>query len=174
MSSRDTKDLTSELQTKAIKVIEYCNSRGVDLLVYCTLRTLEEQAKLYRQSRSWTEVRNKLIKFRERGLGFLADILFSIGPCNGPYVTDAAPGESWHNYREAWDAVPLVGGKPLWGYKGSEKEWNIYGEGIRSVNMNWAGDWVSFIEYPHAQLRSSSNPLKVYTPDIIHNILGLD
>jgi hypothetical protein len=38
--------------------------------------------------------------------------------------------------------------------------------------MEWAGNWTSFKERPHAQLRKGSNPLKVFDPDRIHEILA--
>jgi len=171
MASRKLEDLISEVQEKAEKVHEVCEQVGVDLLIYCTLRSLEEQAKLFRQSRSWAEIKKKIDKFRNRGFYFLADIIEQVGPCSGRHVTNAGPGESWHNFGEAWDAVPLIGGKPAWNYLHAKAEWDAYGECVRQVNMYWAGDWTNFREYPHAQLRVGSNPLKKYEPDEIRAML---
>ena len=50
MASRSIKDLTPEMQDKAEFVLGYCKNEGVDLLIYCTLRSLEEQAILFRSS----------------------------------------------------------------------------------------------------------------------------
>lgn len=171
MASRKLEDLVPEVKEKAEKVIEVCGQVGVDILIYCTLRSLEEQAKLYRQSRSWQEIKTKILKFKGRGYGFLGEVLDSVGPCSGPHVTNAGPGESWHNYAEAWDAVPLVGGKAAWNYMKAKEEWNAYGECVRQVGMFWAGDWVSFREYPHAQLRKGGNPLRENDSEKIHEIL---
>lgn len=171
MASRKLSDLIPECETKAEQVIQICEENGVDILIHCTLRSLQEQAKLYRQSRRYFTITAKINKFRLRDFGFLADILFDVGPQNGPHVTYAAPGESWHNYAEAFDSVPLIGGKPGWNKKRYLQEWNIYGNAIRTVYMNWSGDWKRFKEFPHAQMRKGSNPLKVLGAEEIRNIL---
>ncbi|GAA0347096.1 hypothetical protein GCM10009092_09400 [Bowmanella denitrificans] len=172
MASRDLNDLVPEVKVKAQQVIQFCRDvGGFDLLIYCTLRPLQEQARLYRQSRARAEIEDKQNKFRQRGFGFLADIIHQVGPCYGRHVTNAAPGESWHNYGEAWDAVPLLGGKPEWSYVDAKEHWDIYGQGVREVGMHWAGDWQSFREFPHAQLRPGGNPLKTQQPDELLAIL---
>lgn len=171
MASRKLENLVPEVKEKAERVVDACAQVGLDILIYCTLRPLEEQAKLYRQSRSWKSIKEKIHKLRNRGFGFLGNIIDNVGPCNGPHVTNAAPGEGWHNYAEAWDAVPLIGGKPAWNYMKAKEEWDGYGESVRQVGMYWAGDWVSFREYPHAQLRQGGNPLKQYGPDEIRAML---
>jgi len=172
MASRDTADLIREARDSATAVQQACSEAGgFELLIYCTLRTLEEQARLFRQSRSRAEIDVKIQKFRSRGYGFLAEIIESVGPCHGRHVTNAAPGESWHNFSQAWDAVPMVNGKPVWSYLQAKDYWDAYGEAVRQTGMNWAGDWVSFREYPHAQLTQGSNPLKVRTPDEVRSEL---
>ena len=146
MASRLIQDLTPEMYKKALAVIEMCGLKGVELLIYCTLRTLHEQARLYRQSRSTGVIDYKAAKLRARGFGYLADILMGVGPCRGPHVTDAGPGESWHAYGEAFDGVPMVNGKPAWSYEGSPREWNIYGQCAEEAGLNWAGRWPDFRE----------------------------
>jgi len=171
MASRKSEDLVPEAQIKVERVKDVCNQVGIDLLIYCTLRSLEEQAKLFRQSRPWAEIKRKIDQYRNRGFYFLAEIIENVGPCSGRHVTNAGPGESWHNFGEAWDAVPLIGGKPAWNYLHAKNEWDAYGECVRQVGMYWAGDWTRYREYPHAQLREGSNPLKKYEPDDIHGML---
>ncbi|GAB3033459.1 M15 family metallopeptidase [Bowmanella dokdonensis] len=172
MASRDLKDLVPEAREKAERVTRACHdAAGFDLLIYCTLRTLEEQARLYRQSRSRAEVEQKMASFHRQGFGFLANVLESVGPCYGKHVTNAAPGESWHNYAEAWDAVPLIGGKAAWNYLEAKDHWDAYGEAVRQVGMSWAGDWTTFREYPHAQLRIGGNPLKTLSPEAVRETL---
>lgn len=171
MASRKLSDLTPEVRRKASRVKRMCKEAGFDLLIYCTLRTLEEQARLFRQSRTWEEITSKIAKFDARGLHFLSKIIMDVGPCYGRHTTNAAPGESWHSYGKAWDAVPVIGGKLAWVYGHSITEWDIYGKYIREVGMSWAGNWSRFIEYPHAQLGEGSNPLKLYRPDNIHGML---
>ncbi len=161
MASQRLNDLTPGVRERAEAVKRECQAQGFDLSIYCTLRTLEEQARLFRQSRSLAEIKAKMADLAGRGFGFLAEILEAVGPCNGPHVTNAGPGESWHNYAEAFDAVPLVGGKPAWEYTGETMRlWDAYGAAVRKCGLYWAGDWKSFKEFPHAQSSPVGNPLK--------------
>ena len=171
MASRNVADLTPEVQEKVKRIVEVCNEINIDMLVYSTLRTLEEQAILYRQSRSWDAIKTKILKLNKRGFGFIGDILDGVGPCSGRHATNAGPGESWHNYAEAFDAVPLINGKAMWNYMKARSEWDAYGECIRQVGMVWGGDWINFRDYPHAQNRAGSNPLKIMNPDEVKEIL---
>ncbi|MCK5612978.1 M15 family metallopeptidase [Candidatus Pacearchaeota archaeon] len=171
MASRNIEDLAPDVQVAANLIVGGCANEDVDIMIYGTLRPLEEQAILYRQSRSWEQIKRKIEKFRNRGLDFLADILENAGPCHGPKRTNAAPGESWHNYAEAFDAVPMVGGKPAWKYKDAPFEWAMYGEMIKEAGLNWSGDWKRFKEIAHAQKRHGSNPLKEYSPNKIQEML---
>ena len=73
----------------------------------------------------------------------------SVGPQSGPHVTNAAPGESLHNYGYAFDGVPMVCGKPEWD---AESElWQVYGDIAVDCGLIWAGNWKKFKEYPHCQ-----------------------
>ncbi|MCW8330948.1 M15 family metallopeptidase [Photobacterium sp. SDRW27] len=172
MASRKLGDLTEAMRDKAETVQRACKEAGeFELLIYCTLRPLEEQARLFRQSRSRQQIDLKSQKFRSRGLVFLADILESVGPCYGDHVTNAAPGESWHNYGQAFDAVPLIGGKPAWNYMKARSYWDAYGEAVRQTGLYWAGDWQRFREYPHAQLNPGGNPLKSMNADEVYTAL---
>ena len=171
MASRNIEDLAPDVQVAANLIVGGCANEDVDILIYCTLRPLEEQARLYRQSRSWEEIKHKIEKFRARGLGFLADILEQAGPWHGPKRTNAAPGESWHGYAEGFDGVPMIGGKPAWNFNDAPFEWTVYGAMVREAGLNWSGDWKKFKEIAHAQKRHGSNPLKEYSPDKIKEML---
>lgn len=169
MSSKSLSDLVPLAEENANKIIAYCKARGVDILIYCTLRSLQEQAQLFRQGRSSDLIQNKINSLVRQGYKELADIIVAVGPQSGSsIVTYAGPGESWHNFAEAFDAVPLVGGKAIWK---NGPEYKIYGEAVRSVGMQWAGDWKGFSELPHAQLRSGANPLVTLGPDQARQVL---
>jgi peptidoglycan L-alanyl-D-glutamate endopeptidase CwlK len=66
----------------------------------------------------------------------------------GNVVTRAKAGQSWHNWRCALDVVPLVNGKAIWD---DPALWKQVGEIGKSCGLEWAGDWVTFKEYPHFQ-----------------------
>lgn len=166
MASRNISDLVEELQQKADQVLAYCNQREVDLLIYCTYRSPQEQARLYRQSRTGAQIRTKVDSLRNRGFGELGEILIQVGPQEGKlgaHVTFAGPGESWHNFRRAFDAVPLISGKAMWEKR--HPHWQVYGAAARDAGLEWAGDWTKFKEFPHVQLASGGNPLRVLRPE---------
>ena len=132
---------------------------------------LEEQARLYWQSRARQTIKKKIDTYHNRSFGFLAEILEGVGAQSGPHVTNAGPGESFHNYALAFDAVPLLGGKCCWKYTDYRPLWEGYGEAVRQAGLEWAGDWTSFREYPHAQLGSGGNPLRAYGPEKVKDLL---
>ena len=159
---------------KALEVIRLCKGMGVELLVTGTYRTIQEQARLYRKSRTRAEIDEKIAYYGRRDMPFLADVLAGVGPqlgTIGNHKTNAGPAESWHQLREALDVVPLVDGKCEWDKMA--EEWQVYGHACRQVGLSWAGDWRRFREYPHAQLHEASNPLNVLTPDRLRERLGL-
>jgi len=170
MASKSLSDLTPETMTRAKKIIEICENNGVELLIYCTLRSLREQAILFRQGRSWSQISDKINRLKIAGYAELGDLIEKVGPQHETKkVTNAGPGESWHNFGEAFDAVPIVGGKALWNDK---VKYQVYGDSVVACGMNWAGNWKTFREFPHAQLRSGGNPLKVMSPDEISEFLS--
>lgn len=87
MASRSLDDLLPVVKRKAEEFRKLCADQGMDILIYCTLRTWEEQDGLYAQGRTKP----------------------------GKIVTNARGGESFHNHRCAFDFVPMVAGKPAWG-----------------------------------------------------------
>jgi|ETNvirnome_2_300_1030623.scaffolds.fasta_scaffold00985_14 peptidoglycan L-alanyl-D-glutamate endopeptidase CwlK len=172
--SRALTDLRLETRILAVEAIRLFraqaaaqNSRA-NLLVYYTLRTCREQACLYRQSASTATIRAKQQSFRDRGFDFLADVIEEVGPQNGKHVTNAAPGESWHNYADAFDAVPELDGVALWE---KDEYWEIYGAIIKHLGMDWGGYWVRFSDKPHAQRSHVKNPLQGASPERIRELL---
>ena len=84
--SRSLDDLRPVMRPMVDPWLADCRAQGIDILVTCTLRTMDEQAKLYAQGRT----------------------------SPGPIVTNAKAGQSAHNYGLAMDVVPIVNGKPDW------------------------------------------------------------
>ena len=170
--SRRPEDLVPEAAQKAALIRSQCEAAGFGLLIYCTLRPLEQQAILYRQGHASSRVEMKADQLRSEGYDFLADILIGVGPQpTGRSVTEAGPGESWHNYAEAFDAVPLISGREMWNYNDAPFEWDMYGQLVREAGMTWGGDWTKLRDYPHAQIHLESNPLWVYGPEEARAVL---
>lgn len=122
ITSRDLDDLVPALAALARAHIEACRKAGIDLLVTCTYRDAEAQAALWAQGRTTP----------------------------GKIVTNARPGQSWHQWRRAYDVVPLINGKPVWAVKDSS--WGALGSIGQALGLEWAGAWRTFKEYPHFQL----------------------
>ena len=171
--SRDKSKLKVPFRIKVNELVRICATEGVDILVYCCVRSCREQAQLFRKSRNRQEIEQKAQSLTDRGFPFLAQILFDVGPQPGTYgkhVTKAGPGESWHSYGYAADSVPTLGGKPQW--ESGTPEWDIYGAGAEHLGLNWAGNWRGFKEMPHIQFHEISNPLVFFKdPKVIKDEL---
>jgi peptidoglycan L-alanyl-D-glutamate endopeptidase CwlK len=123
MPSRDVNALVPEVAAKVRAWVAACAARGVEVLVYCTYRSADEQAELYARGRTKP----------------------------GRRVTNAPAWSSWHNHRRAADAVPLRSGKPLWRYDADDVEWQVYAEEAKRAGLEWAGTWKKFREFDHVQ-----------------------
>jgi peptidoglycan L-alanyl-D-glutamate endopeptidase CwlK len=153
MASRRLEDLVPEVQKMAKEHILRCADAGFELLIYCTLRDAHEQARLYRQSRTKEQVQKKMDQLTAKGFPALAKILKDVGPQkSGPTVTNAGPGESFHQYNRAYDCVPVLQGKPIWGTGGKGAAlWDKVGKLGKKCGLEWAGEWTTFREFPHFQ-----------------------
>lgn len=155
--------LSTDFRLRVQETLRICEGDNLHMLPYCTLRTCEEQARLFRKTRTLQEIRQKQQSLRDRKLPFLADVLDVVGPQAGElgrHVTKAGPGESWHNYGLAVDCVPLKDGKAVW--EESAPEWKTYGEAARIAGLQWAGTWQDFREMPHIQSLPFPNPITHY------------
>lgn len=141
MASKRIDDLDPSIRGKAIMFCERCASQGINILITCTLRDMKEQAALYAQGREEISKVNAL-----RAVAGMAPIK---SVAENRIVTNAKPGESFHNYGLAFDVVPLEAGKPIWdsGYP----VWQTIGKIGKECGLEWAGDWQRFKEFPHFQ-----------------------
>jgi peptidoglycan L-alanyl-D-glutamate endopeptidase CwlK len=152
MSSRKIEDLTPDMVVMANEMLAMCEEAGIDILVYRTLCTTEEQAKIYRRGRPLSDIYNAAAKLDELyGRPDLKRILLGVGPQYGSRVTNAMPGQSPHNYGLAFDAVPLVSGKPVWDHATTEDEalWKRMASLGLKAGLAWGGAWRNFKDYPH-------------------------
>ena len=136
ISSRKIGDLHPRVAAMAEMFVERCALAGIDVIITSTYRDHESQAELYAQGRTKP----------------------------GRKVTNAKPGQSWHNWRLAFDFVPLRNGKAVWGTSGNgidndptddDKDdlelWQVCGEIGEQIGLEWAGRWKTFREFPHFQ-----------------------
>ena len=123
-NSRDPAELHPAVLKRAMAFLAECNKQGIEILITSTYRDHESQAALYAQGRT----------------------------VPGKKVTNAKPGQSWHNHRCAFDIVPMRHGKPVWGTAGEDgKLWERVGQIGEACGLEWAGRWNKFREYAHFQ-----------------------
>ena len=127
ISSRNLDDLLPAVKERVQKFLNAAKDAGIDLLVTSTYRDNESQNALYAQGRT----------------------------ASGKIVTNAKAGQSFHNYRCAVDIVPLVNGKPVWDT--NYQIWQTVGKLGKDAGLEWAGDWVTFKEFPHFQYTGGLN-----------------
>lgn len=155
MASRLLGDLKTAARENAQRMLDAAGELGFEILIYCTYRSDEEQARLYRQGRPLSVIQKKADDLNtawERP--DLAQVLMEVGPQYGRVVTHAAPGQSLHEYGVAFDGVPMLGGKPVWNdqHPDEQEAWELYGRLGTEAGLTWAGNWQSFKEKPHMQV----------------------
>lgn len=137
--SRDLNDLEPVTRERCVKFLQECAKYGTPVIVTQTFRSFEEQEALYAKGRALP----------------------------GPVVTNARAGDSFHNYRRAFDVVFSRGtGISYFG------PWDEIGPIGEKLGLEWGGRFKTFPDKPHFQngdiplnvLRSRSLVLKADTP----------
>jgi hypothetical protein len=95
---------------------------GVGVMTTQGLRTFAEQQRLFNQGRSTP----------------------------GRIVTNARPGQSFHNFGLAFDFVVVRNGQAVWDQE--DKDWRRFVEICKGHGLEWGGDWRSFKDFPHFQV----------------------
>lgn len=130
--TRDLNELLPLVKQKAEELIAKCKANNITISITGTYRNAIEQDNLFLQPYDGKD---------NDGDGKIDEA--------DEKVTNAKAGQSFHNWRVAFDVVPIVNNvatynnNVLWGriaYLG-------YGLGLE-----WGGDWVSFPDKPHFQL----------------------
>ncbi len=120
IESRAIADLHPKVAKMCEAFISACAKEGIDVMITSTYRDYEKQNALYAQGRTKP----------------------------GKIVTNAKGGQSWHNFRVAFDFVPIVHGKAQWN---DIRTFRKCGEIGKKIGLEWAGDWKNFKEYAHLQ-----------------------
>ena len=170
MAQRDTRLLEPDTREMVAALVTGCRQRGVEMRPYCTVRTPQEQAKIWRQSRSGERIERRIRDLRDKGAPWLADVLEGVGPQEGPPITGALPGESWHQWAEACDLFWLVDGDAVWGADkmiDGQNGYRVMTEVARSVGLHvvsfTGSDGRRIRDWPHVQRREAGSPRSLYT-----------
>ena len=163
--------LVANFETSTRELLANCAANRTPMVPFYTVRYPESQAKLWRQSRSRLEINTGLEWLDGAGAVWIAGLIRSVGPQFGRWATNAAPGNSWHQWGEGLDSYANVDGRISWdtvpgqvGGRGDEY-YRFYAD--RAVELGLTplgpaiGDWV------HVQARSESAPSRVMSwPEI--------
>ena len=120
INSKSLDDLHPRVKALAERFIVACAEQGIKVIITSTYRDRESQDALYAQGRTKP----------------------------GPVVTNAKAGQSFHNYKLAFDFAPIVNDAVPWN---DVKLFTRCGEIAESVGLDWAGRWKSFKELAHCQ-----------------------
>lgn len=120
INSRKIEDLHPIVQKLCKEFVSRCKDEGITVLITSTHRDFESQQALYDQGRT----------------------------APGKKVTNAKPGHSYHNFKVAFDFVPVIGGIAQWNDVALFKR---CGAIAKDVGLDWGGDWVKFKDLPHCQ-----------------------
>ena len=132
-NSRSLEDLDPAAREICTQHLALCHAAGIELIVTSTYRDAESQDALYLIGRSGNDNRRP--------------------------ITNAKAGHSWHNFKVAWDVVPLVSGKPVW-----DENNPIWKEVIalgKEAGAEAGADWPLFKDLPHFQFIPTHDGLKV-------------
>ena len=123
INSRSFDHLDPEAREVCLQHVLICRDAGIEIIVTSTWRDHEAQAALYAIGRTVHKERRT--------------------------VTKAKAGQSWHQYKCAWDVVPIVGGKCVWDAK--DPLWREVVKLGKECGAEAGADWQSFPDLPHFQ-----------------------
>ena len=120
INSRKLEDLHPKVKLLCERFVASCAKQNIDVLITSTYRDGESQNALYAQGRT----------------------------APGKIVTKAKADQSFHNWKCAFDFVPIVNGKAQWN---DTALFTKCGEIAEAVGLEWAGRWKTFKELAHCQ-----------------------
>lgn len=157
--SRDLADLMPGFRDQVKTMYEQCADQGVELRPFFTARPPWDQARLWRQSRTTSQVRAAVDMLREAGAPWLAHVLDGVGPQYGRRVTNALPGLSWHQWGAAVDSYWLVDHKAEWSTRkriGGVNGYALMAEIARGLGLKPGAD---FGDAVHVQAIQAGSPM---------------
>ncbi|MCY8937324.1 M15 family metallopeptidase [Peribacillus frigoritolerans] len=127
------KGMNPVVKAAALEMIELAYNEGIYVQISAGYRSLEEQANLFGQGRVYS--------YNGKNYSNLAK----------PIVTNAKPGQSYHNYGLAIDffIVSDDGKRAIWTV---DSKWQRVAAIGKDLGFKWGGDWSSFKDYPHLEM----------------------
>lgn len=122
------------VKESALEMVKRAYQESIFVQISAGYRSMEEQAKLYGQGR----------------LGYIYDGK-NYSDLSKPRVTNAKPGQSYHNYGLAIDyfIVSDDGKNAKWTV---DAKWRLVAAIGKSLGFAWGGDWSNFKDYPHLDM----------------------
>ena len=130
-SKNNIATLKPEVQPYALALFEEAAKNGIQIQIVGGTRTYAEQDALYCQGRKISYCK-----------GFST---------SGAIVTNAKAGESNHNFGIAFDIAIFDGKNPIY----NSSKYDDVGKFGKKLGLEWGGDWSTFRDRPHFQLRPS-------------------
>ena len=122
-SENNIRTLTVRAQQSAREFLERVHGAGIGARIISGTRTYAMQNALYRQGRFGNP---------------------------GPIVTNARGGQSNHNFGIAWDIGIFTSAG---GYVQDDAAYDDAARAGMSGELEWGGDWTTFVDRPHYQLK---------------------
>lgn len=136
-------------------LIDYCYSKGINIVVSQGLRTIAYQNSLYAQGRTQAQLNS-------------AGLSHVIAKPTMTKVTDARGGYSYHNFGLAIDFCLLLpdGKNVTWDMSkdynsNNVRDWIEVVDGAKALGFSWGGDWITFKDYPHFDITFGMTTFKL-------------
>lgn len=141
INSRSIEDLDPAARQVCKAQLAECTAQGIELIVTSTYRDFVAQTALYAIGRTVQHERRP--------------------------VTNAKAGKSWHNFKCAWDVVPIVTGKPVW--DALDPIWKEVVRIGKAAGAEAGAEWKTFPDMPHFAYRPNDGAGSVITLDLALN-----
>jgi peptidoglycan L-alanyl-D-glutamate endopeptidase CwlK len=128
-NSRLIGDLDPEARAVCTAHLASCHLIGIELIVTSTWRDADAQTALFAIGRT--------VETERRA------------------VTNAKAWRSWHQYKCAYDVVPVVSGKPVWDER--DPAWKEVVRLGKLAGAEAGADWPTFKDLPHFQVRPAAS-----------------
>lgn len=158
--TKPVNDLNPAFRVKLDFVLRLAREAGVHLEIFWKVLSPEDQAKLWKKSRSAQEIGQAVTKLRSSGAPFLADVLEKTHTEKGRWETADLPGQSWHQWGEA-AAVRVVSetGRTIW--SPNHPDYRVLADIAKQVSLSSGFNW-SNRDVTHLQLRPDAS--RAYYP----------